>query len=703
MRFFTKLYVFIGLMVSASLQLLSQTITITAPTSASTWCAGSSSNITWTSSGVSVVRIEGSPDGNTFIPIALNVDASAGTYTYSIPSNLPQGSQYRIRISDNNSSVSTVSDAFTIAVPTQITMQPSSQTVCAGQSGSLNVEVLGSNLTYQWSKNGVAISGATSSTYNFTGTLSVEGTYTVLVSGACGTPQTSSAATVTLSRTPQITSHPQAVTVNKGGSATFTVTAEFGSTYQWRKGGVDIIGNSPTLTLTNVQPSDAGNYDVRITNSCGSVTSNPALLTVNSGNIGAVLIVPATLDFGIIQPNTTTEKTLEVRNTGDIPLTVSEVNITGNNAQSFLILQGGAPFEVAPNSTHNITIRFFGNTNGNYTANVNFISNANFPSTVALTGKIGTATSGILSVTSTLDFGTVMIGTNTERTLTLSNTGNAALTVTGISFGGANSTNFSVTGSTFPFTIASGATQAVTIRFGGTQAGTYSSTALIVSNVGNATVNLSGIISATGNSKLTIASAVDFGQTIINTTKTLPVTITNTGTSAVMVNSVSFEGPNSPLFRLSSPFSATSIAAGQSMTFNVEFNPTNVVTASAIMRIAAADGVVTTNLTGLGVVSLSINTLEALINTISLTPNPAKDYTSLSMTLQRNTNAGIQVADMTGRIIRTIKPMSMLEQGNYTFTWNIMNDAGERSASGIYRLIIHGADGIMTLPLVVIE
>jgi hypothetical protein len=53
-------------------------------------------------------------------------------------------------------------------------------------------------------------------------------------------------------------------------------------TFQWRKNTVDIGGQTATtLTLNPIQASDAGSYDCVATNSCGSTTSNAAVITVN--------------------------------------------------------------------------------------------------------------------------------------------------------------------------------------------------------------------------------------------------------------------------------------------------------------------------------------------------------------------------------------------------------------------------------------
>src|ERR1035437_6173672 len=83
---------------------------------------------------------------------------------------------------------------------------------------------------------------------------------------------------------PAITTQPVSQTVNAGQSASFTVTARGVAplSYQWVKGGVNVIGaTSSSLTLSNVQTSQTGNYAAVITNIGGSVTSSVAVLTVN--------------------------------------------------------------------------------------------------------------------------------------------------------------------------------------------------------------------------------------------------------------------------------------------------------------------------------------------------------------------------------------------------------------------------------------
>ncbi|MBI2496797.1 MAG: immunoglobulin domain-containing protein, partial [Opitutae bacterium] len=156
------------------------------------------------------------------------------------------------------------------AVAPSITTQPTSQTVTAGGSASFTVAASGTPApTYQWQKGGVNIAGATSTTLTLSNVQSGDaGNYTAVATNSAGSA-TSNLATLTVqaappaSTAPSITTQPTSQTVTAGGSASFTVAASGNPapTYQWQKGGVNIAGaTSTTLTLSNVQSGDAGNY-----------------------------------------------------------------------------------------------------------------------------------------------------------------------------------------------------------------------------------------------------------------------------------------------------------------------------------------------------------------------------------------------------------------------------------------------------------
>ena len=103
---------------------------------------------------------------------------------------------------------------------------------------------------------------------------------------------------------PTISTQPRGTTACAAATAALSLTASGAGpfSYRWRKNGglIDTI-TDPTaatamLLLTDIEPSDAGVYDCVVTTACGSVTSDPATLTVC-----ACLACPAdfNLDGGI--------------------------------------------------------------------------------------------------------------------------------------------------------------------------------------------------------------------------------------------------------------------------------------------------------------------------------------------------------------------------------------------------------------------
>jgi hypothetical protein len=82
---------------------------------------------------------------------------------------------------------------------------------------------------------------------------------------------------------PLILESPRPVAVRVGGSAQFNVVAAGVGplSYQWRLNQTNLAAaTQPTLTLTNVQPPQAGDYSVRVTDPRGNSVSEPGRLTV---------------------------------------------------------------------------------------------------------------------------------------------------------------------------------------------------------------------------------------------------------------------------------------------------------------------------------------------------------------------------------------------------------------------------------------
>jgi hypothetical protein len=85
---------------------------------------------------------------------------------------------------------------------------------------------------------------------------------------------------------PAITAQPSNQTVTAGQTATFGITATGTAplSYQWQKNGLNIAGaTSASYTTPATTTADSGTtFDVVVSNSVGTATSNPATLTVNA-------------------------------------------------------------------------------------------------------------------------------------------------------------------------------------------------------------------------------------------------------------------------------------------------------------------------------------------------------------------------------------------------------------------------------------
>jgi len=216
--------------------------------------------------------------------------ATSATYTTPATTSADNGAMFGVTVTHSTQSVASSLATLTVNGPPSITSQPANQTVNVGQTATFSVTATGTApLSYQWQKNQVNISGATSSTYTTPATTSADNgtSFRVIVTNSVSSV-TSSAATLTVTANsgPSITSQPANQTVNVGQTATFSVTATGTAplSYQWQKNQVNISGaTSSTYTTPATKLADNGtSFRVMVTNSVSSITSNPATLTVSA-------------------------------------------------------------------------------------------------------------------------------------------------------------------------------------------------------------------------------------------------------------------------------------------------------------------------------------------------------------------------------------------------------------------------------------
>jgi len=240
---------------------------------------------------------------------------------------------YRVIVSNTYGSATSASVSNNF--PPSIVLQPVSRTVQQGSAAFFSVTNTGdSPLFYRWyfqGTNGGNTNILRTATINndaatngdiltISSTLpSNLGNYFVAVSNRF-LSVTSSLVTLSLGGQPAIISQPASVTTNAGATAVFNVTASGDPTpaYQWQFNGTNLGGaNDTSFTLNNVQTNNAGSYTVAVSNSVGSITSAPAVLTVS----GSTAPEPATIT---VQP-------------------VSQIVVAGSNATFSVVAEGTPP------------------------------------------------------------------------------------------------------------------------------------------------------------------------------------------------------------------------------------------------------------------------------------------------------------------------------------------------------------------------
>ncbi len=167
-----------------------------------------------------------------------------------------------------------------------VTVRACDGSALIGQCVTLSVTAEGSApFSYQWYRNGSAVVGATSSTYQIASVQSTDaGTYTVVVSNSAGSA-TSDNARLTVACPPAIITQPSSQTVAAGASVSFSAAAvgEPAPTYQWQCNGSAIQGaTNSSYTIACASVGNSGTYTVTATNAAGSITSNGAVLTVGA-------------------------------------------------------------------------------------------------------------------------------------------------------------------------------------------------------------------------------------------------------------------------------------------------------------------------------------------------------------------------------------------------------------------------------------
>ena len=213
------------------------------------------------------------------------VGATQSSYSVTSATSVNAGT-YTCLVSNSAGSVTSSPAVVTVvSAPVIVSSPPPTQSVAIGSNVTLSVLASGSTTpNYQWQFNGVSIFGATSSTLSLNSVSAANsGTYTCIVSNIAGSVSTIPSVLSVLANAPAILSNPTSQSATLGSTIVFSVSATSNAslTYQWNLNGVAIAGATSSSCIVKADStSKAGNYTCVVTNSGGSVTTSPAVLSL---------------------------------------------------------------------------------------------------------------------------------------------------------------------------------------------------------------------------------------------------------------------------------------------------------------------------------------------------------------------------------------------------------------------------------------
>jgi outer membrane protein OmpA-like peptidoglycan-associated protein len=302
------------------------------------------------------------------------------------------------------------------------------------------------------------------------------------------------------------------------------------------------------------QVRGADSVTLRITYAAGTLS---ATSTVTGRGIAPDMVVSVLpdpggtpIDFGEALAGTasTTTFTFRVENTGDAQLDAS-LSEAGADRADWTYAPGATTFSLAAGEVRDIDATFTPSAGGARSASVTFTDQDGLSTAPTATFDLsGTGHAPALEVdVAALDFGSQSVGTQSSaRTATITNGGDADLTVTSVSVTGGNAPQWSATGFTGALLLGPGESLAIDVRFAPTAAGAQNATLSIDSDSpvapASAQVALRG--DGVGASGLTLSPlALTFGAVDVQTgarpLRTL--TIGNTGNLALEVTDLRLE------------------------------------------------------------------------------------------------------------------------------------------------------------------
>lgn len=428
-------------------------------------------------------------------------------------------------------------------------------------------------------------------------------------------------ASLTLASTPiGSTSAAQNITVSNTGNAALSISAITPSSAEFVVAGGTCSAGGSVTAGANCTVSMA----LRPTGSAGARSGSLSIAHNAAGSPGTVTLggtataaaapvasLTASLAFGSVNVGTTsTAQTATLSNTGIAPLTLGSI-ATGST--EFTVSGGtcAAGGSVAASASCTVNLSFTPSAAGARSATLVVSHNAaSAQSSTSLSGT-GVALAPVIGLSpASLSFSQVVNSASVAQTVTLSNTGNAALTLGTLSLGGAQAAEFQfATGTTCAAggSVAPNASCAISVAFTPAATGARSASLSITHNAAGSpsTIALGGNGTATAQPAVSLnSSTLTFGaQTLGSTSAAQSVVVTNSGAATLSLNALTLTGTAATDFTRGGTCSPTTLLApGSTCTVAFTFAPGAIGARTATLTLASntANGSAVLSLAGTG-------------------------------------------------------------------------------------------------------
>jgi hypothetical protein len=320
------------------------------------------------------------------------------------------------------------------------------------------------------------------------------------------------------------------------------------------------VGPGPSSVALGDFNSD-GILDIAVADS-GSATVS-VLLPVTTDSLSEASLTFANQAIG----TSSATQTVTLRNTGTHPLIIGSIAMTGTNAGDFSQTNTCGSI-VAAGGECTISVDFKPTQMGARTASITITDNtSSSPESLALSGTgivIGPYVT--LSPTS-LSFTTQVVGTTSAaQSVTLTNLGTAAVSITSIKITGADPSDFAQT-NTCGSSAAAGVSCTINVTFKPTLGGSRTSMLSVSDNAPGSPVSLTGV----GTVVQLNPSNLNFGFVTVGSSKTLSTTLTNVGKTTLSISGITMTEPVEPFAQTNT--CGSSVGGGGSCTISVTFTP----------------------------------------------------------------------------------------------------------------------------------